>query len=186
MKPQHKKFIAEMKKHGDSTVAYKAAYPSVKASTARVNGSKLLRNATISDIIAKAAAERQKMLGDANDKVQVEAAVNDAQIGIKTRTDRVMGYQSQVEIMEGQLRGDSKFTFKVGNSIKHSHGPDGTFMVPIDVQNDIRAMIRSYKSEISKIENDYPARKTEVTGANGKPIQTENNTIVLYLPENGR
>lgn len=183
LKKQYRIFISEMKKHGDATIAYKKAYPSVKETTARVNGYKLLQIATISDEITKAVTKRQKRIDEANDIIEIEDAKESTKQGLKSKFERVMEYQHEITRMYEQLTGSIKFTFKVGNSIKHSHAPDGTFMVPIDVQNDIRTIIKVYKAEISKIEGDYASNKTEITGPNGQPLQTE--STVLILPSNG-
>ena len=42
------------------------------------------------------------------------------------------------------------------------------------------------EKEIIKLEGMDRAKKIEVGGMKGQPIQTENNTVVLYLPSNGR
>ena len=47
------------------------------------------------------------------------------------------------------------------------------------------AIMRVEKS-IIELKGLNPAKKVELTGANGNPIQTEGTQVILYLPDNGR
>lgn len=61
LKRQWQIFVREMNKHGDHTKAYQKAYPSVKATTARVNGYTLLQNPTIAEKIKKRAEKIEEI-----------------------------------------------------------------------------------------------------------------------------
>lgn len=49
----------------------------------------------------------------------------------------------------------------------------------------IRAVV-AVEKEIITLEGLRPASKVEITGRDGRPIATENNTVVLYIPSNNR
>lgn len=104
------------------------------------------------------AKSKDKSISDVRQENDKEAAKN----GLKSKTERVMFYQNEIERMEAQLKGEVKFNFILGLSIKASHTGD-VFMLPIQVQNEIRRTIQSYQSEISKLEGDYAAAKSEVS-----------------------
>lgn len=99
-----------------------------------------------------------KGMADLKDKTIKEAIVSETteavKRGLKSKFDRVMFYQDEIEKMEDQLNGKIKFTFTLGNSIKHSHTGE-TFMLPIQTQIALREQIKSYQTEISRIEGDY-------------------------------
>ena len=105
-----------------------------------------------------------------------------AKKGLKSRTDRIMQLQNEIEHMESQLRGDVEFTFIVGNSIKTSH-TSGVFILPVQVQNEIRREIRAHNSEISRLEGDYAATKSDLT-TNGKSLNTSFQIEVIDRREN--
>lgn len=41
-------------------------------------------------------------------------------------------------------------------------------------------------AELNKMGGDYAAKKVQLSTKPGQPLQTENNSVVLYLPSNGR
>jgi hypothetical protein len=49
----------------------------------------------------------------------------------------------------------------------------------------IRAQMK-VEDKIILLEQLEPAKKLEISGKDGQPIQTENTSVVLYLPTNGR
>jgi len=95
--------------------------------------------------------------------IDMNAAIDGRKMGLKSKLDRALKLQKEIDIMEKQLRGDLKFNYVVGNKIMISH-TGNTFTVPIQVQNEIRQTIKSFQSEISKMEGDYSATKVEHTG----------------------
>lgn len=115
----------------------------------------------------------------ATEDVYIEETKEAAKNGLKSKTERVLEYQDEIIKMYQQLNGEIHFTFKVGNSIKKSHGPDGSFMVPVDIQNDIRAMIKSYKTEISKIQGDYAPAKIAETDSAGNDLHKKTDAELL-------
>lgn len=111
---------------------------------------------------------RQNTISDTIVSETKEAAVN----GLKSKLERVMFYQNEIDILIRQLRGNEKFSFKLGMIVGHSHDAEGNYKVPIEVQNQIREQIKSYQTEISKIEGDYATLKLAETDAKGndKPM----------------
>ena len=108
-------------------------------------------------IIAETLTEKAKK---ATEDVYVASTTEAAKNGLKSKFERVMFYQNEIDKMESQLRGETKFTFVLGSSIKNSHTGD-LFVLPVQVQNDIRATIKSYQTEISKIEGDYAPEQSK-------------------------
>lgn len=52
---------------------------------------------------------------------------------------------------------------------------------PIGIQ-----AILNVEKEIIKLDGLAPAKKIEHTGKDGQPIQTENTSVILYIPDNKR
>lgn len=103
--------------------------------------------------------QRQKEL----ERIKLQDTIEAAKKGLKSKSERVLFYQEEIDILIKQLKGHLPFAFKAGNKLNKSHNQAGEFMVPIDVQNELREQIKSYQSEISKIEGDYAPKKLEVT-----------------------
>jgi len=108
-----------------------------------------------------------------NDQIQANAAES-LKSGLKSKIERTLFYQNEIEIMEKQLRGDLSFTFRVGSKMTKSHNKAGNFIAPIEILESIRNTIKSYQCEISKMEGDYAPKKQEVrnTDINGKDIES--------------
>ncbi len=106
-----------------------------------------------------------KHIADAREAELKEAAKN----GLKSKIERLMSYQNEIEAMEDQLYGRVKFTFKLGNSIKHSH-TDNLFMLPIDNQIALLHQIRSHRVEISKILGEYAPDKLDANLTHKTPV----------------
>ena len=110
---------------------------------------------------AKKEADSLRKLAEQTANDTLIAETKDAvKQGLKSKLDRVMFYQNEIEKMESQLRGEVEFTFMQGSSIKKSHTND-VFMLPVQIQNELRKTIQAYQSEISKIEGDYAAIKQQ-------------------------
>lgn len=103
----------------------------------------------------------QKKANEAKELASIEAEKEAVKNGLKSRTDRILYLQNEIERMEAQLRGDVKVTFVIGNGIKSSHVGE-VFVLPIQIQNELRREIRAHSSEISKLEGDYAAEKKDV------------------------
>ena len=91
---------------------------------------------------------------NAKEKASIKIEVEAVKKGLKSKFERLMFYQDQIEVMEDQLTGQLEFYFLVGNKPLTSH-PNGKFKLPIEKQNDIRKQIKEYQTEISRIEGDY-------------------------------
>ena len=118
--------------------------------------------------------EYQSKLNNAKDEVSIGIELESIKTGLKSKLDRLMFYQNQIDEMQKQLTGASRFMFIVGNKPVASHNSKGDFILPLEKQNDIRKAIKEYQTEISKIEGDYaitkPARTHILQGNNEKPI----------------
>lgn len=101
----------------------------------------------------------QTKLNNAKDEVRIGMELESLKSGLKSKLDRLMFYQDQIDEMEKQLTGASKFMFIVGNKPVASHNSKGNFVLPLEKQNDIRKAIKEYQTEISKIEGDYASIK---------------------------
>ena len=116
----------------------------------------------------------QTKLNNAKDEVSIGMELESLKSGLKSKLDRLMFYQNQIDEMQKQLTGASRFMFIVGNKPVASHNSKGDFILPLEKQNDIRKAIKEYQTEISKIEGDYaitkPARTHILQGNNEKPI----------------
>ncbi len=119
---------------------------------------------------AAAQQQRQQVVSEVRVQIDTEAAI----MGLKSKNERVLEYQAEILRMEQQLIGKIKSTFIVGNKILQSHNGD-TFMLPLQLQNELRNTIKAYRAEISKLEGDYAAIKTEteIKGGQLTPDQFE-------------
>jgi hypothetical protein len=129
---------------------------------------------------AKKEAQERRNLAEktANDTLVAETKEAVKQ-GLKSKLDRVMFYQNEIDKMEAQLRGGVEFTFMQGSAIKKSHS-NGDFMLPVQIQNELRKTIHAYQTEISKIEGDYAA--TKVTTPADQPFETKTTLDYSKLP----
>lgn len=107
--------------------------------------------------------EYQTKLNKAKEDISIATEVEAVKSGLKLKIDRLMFYQNQIEIMEKQLIGETKFMFIVGNKPISSHNSKGEFVLPLEKQNEIRNQIKSFQTEISKIEGDYASIKNDIT-----------------------
>ena len=105
----------------------------------------------------------QSKVNLAKEQSSIALEVKGQELGIKSKQSRVLFYQNQIDVMELQLHGQSKFMFIVGNKPIPSHNSKGEFNLPIEKQNEIRNQIKSYQTEISKIEGDYATIKSDIT-----------------------
>lgn len=125
-------------------------------------------------------SEYQNKANKAKEIASISEEVNAIKSGLKSKIERAMFLQNEIEVMEKQLRGDVHFTFKIGNKINKSHTGD-VFMLPIDEQNKIRQVIKEYQIEISKMEGDYAPTKIAETDVSGKDRKLPTGAKILYL-----
>lgn len=117
----------------------------------------------------KEAQERRNLAAKTANDTLIAETKDAVKQGLKTKFDRLMFYQNEIERMEAQLRGEVEFTFMQGSTIKKSHS-NGEFMLPIQIQNEIRKTIKEYTIEISKIESDYAPSKVAQTDSEGNDV----------------
>jgi hypothetical protein len=113
----------------------------------------------------KEAQARQNLAVKTDTDTFIEERKEAVKQGLKTKFDRLMFYQKEIENMEAQLRGEVEFTFMQGAAIKKSH-TNGVFMLPVQIQNELRKTIKEYTIEISKIESDYATERVDITTKN--------------------
>lgn len=112
-----------------------------------------------------------------NEQIQANAKESLKQ-GLKSKIERVLYYQNEIERCVKQLNGDLPFTYIVLSKIYNSH-TNGKYSVPIQIQNDLRQQIKSFQTEISKIEGDYAATKNELTGKDGERLNSFDITLKI-------
>ncbi len=91
--------------------------------------------------------------------------------GLRTKSERLLFLQNEIDEMEKQLRGEVAFTWIHNSKILKSHSID-EFNLPVQIQNELRRLIRDYQSEISKLEGEYAPAKTDITSGGEKIQQT--------------
>lgn len=101
--------------------------------------------------------------------IDKEKAIEAHKAGLNTKFQIAMDLQNEIKVMQNQLKGLSQFTFTVGNKIMNSH-THGVFMLPVQVQNEIRAKILYFSSEISKLEGYYQPTKIAQTDKEGNDV----------------
>ena len=101
------------------------------------------------------------------DKVKEDASIeNEIEVlksGLKTKNQRLLFYQNQIDVMEKQLIGETKIYFIINNKPVVNPNSKGEYILPLEKQNEIRKQIKDYQTEISKIEGDYAATKNDHT-----------------------
>jgi len=105
----------------------------------------------------------------AREEASIILEVDAVKQGLKSKIDRALFYQNQIDIMEMQLTGATQFTFIVAHKPVKSHNTKtGEFVLPMEKQNEIRAQIKSYQTELAKMEGDYMTAKSEQDPAEAK------------------
>jgi hypothetical protein len=111
--------------------------------------------------------EWAELKGKAEEQVTISTATQAAEKGLKTKLERALFLQAEIDHMEKQLRGTVEFSFAVGTKIMKSHNT-GLFMLPVQIQNEIRNTIKAFQIEISKMQGDYAPLKVAHTDSDGK------------------
>jgi len=105
--------------------------------------------------------EYQQRADKAKEEVSIANEIKVLKSGLKTKNQRLLFYQSQIELMEKQLTGETKTYFIVNNKPIVNPNSNGDYILPLEKQNEVRKQIKDYQTEISKIEGDYAAIRTE-------------------------
>jgi hypothetical protein len=108
-------------------------------------------------------SEYQKIVSKAKDDVSIANEIEVLKSGLKTKNQRLLFYQNQIDIMEKQLTGETKIYFIINNKPVVNPNSKGEYILPLEKQNEIRKQIKDYQTEISKIEGDYAATKNDHT-----------------------
>lgn len=124
----------------------------------------------------------QKKANAAKEVASIEREKDAVKQGLKSKLERVMFLQNEVEVMEKQLRGELTYTWNNYGKIMNSHS-GGKFVLPIQTQNELRKLIQSYNSEISKIEGDYAPSKVAQTDNKGNDIKRYDLSGVLTFEQ---
>ena len=118
-------------------------------------------------------SEWSKIKEQASSDATVQAADKAAKIGLKSKLQKQIELQNEVDYIDKQIRGEVKFTFVVGNKVMKSHNMDnGTeiFMLPVQVQNNLRAQKLQYMAELNKMDGDYAPTKVAQTNKDGEDL----------------
>lgn len=105
--------------------------------------------------------ERQGMASKAADKAYIETKVDALKLGLKSKAEKELEIQNEINHIDQQIKGEVQFTFAVGNKVNKSHNGD-VFMLPVQVQNELRARKLQYYTELNRMCGDYAPAKTEV------------------------
>lgn len=130
--------------------------------------------------------ERQDKASKAADAAYIETKTDAVKTGLKSKLEKQMELQNEIDLIDKQIKGEVEFTFVVGNKVNKSH--NGTiFMLPVQVQNELRARKLQYYAELNKMEGDYAAANVKHSGEvtqrliiedakNCEPLLNESNT----------
>jgi hypothetical protein len=174
LKPWLERFCWEFVFRGDNGArAYKAVKPSVKDSTARVEASKLLTNPDVTRRIAQIKAEqRRRFQVEVSDLLEYHGRV--LKVDRTTYLDEEKNKpRSITEIREIDPEALSILEFECQ---KDKDG-DPVVLFKIPKRHDSAV-------EMARIMGLHKDR-TEITGPNGGPIETQ-NVVQIYIPANGR
>lgn len=107
--------------------------------------------------------ERQDKASKAADAVYIETKAEAVKTGLKSKLEKQLELQNEINLIDQQIKGEVQFTFVVGNKVNKSHNGD-IFMLPVQVQNDLRARKLQYYAELNKMEGDYAAANVKHSG----------------------
>ena len=125
--------------------------------------------------------ERQDKASKAADEAYVELKVEAAKSGLKSKLEKQFELQDEINLIDKQIKGEVQFTFVVGNKVNKSHNGD-IFMLPVQVQNELRARKLQYYAELNKMEGDYAPTKVASTDTNGNDLKnTSDQDLRLRL-----
>lgn len=134
---------------------------------------KFQKSARTIDTYWKTANEQYKAKQDLIKKEVLEVdkgvAIEARKSGLKSKLEKQVELQNEIDLIDKQIKGEVEFTFVVGNKVNKSHNGD-IFMLPVQIQNELRARKLQYYAELNKMEGDYAVTKTEVTGKDGKDL----------------
>lgn len=107
-----------------------------------------------------------------------EATKEAAKTGLKSKLEKQLELQNEINLIDKQIKGEVQFTFVVGNKVNKSHNGD-IFMLPVQIQNELRARKLQYYSELNKMEGDYAPTKVAQTDSHGNDIKERTDDELL-------
>ena len=122
--------------------------------------------------------ERQDKASKAADKAYIETKVSAVKTALKSKLEKQVELQNEINLIDQQIKGEVQFTFVVGNKVNKSHNGD-IFMLPVQIQNELRARKLQYYSELNKMEGDYAPTKVAQTDSNGNDIKERTDDELL-------
>lgn len=104
----------------------------------------------------------------------LEAATKAAALeGLRSNIQHQHDLQADINLIDKQLKGEVEFVFEMNGEAKSSHR-DGIFMLPVQIQNQLRATKISYNAELSRVAGRYApklfslANESDITVTVGK------------------
>lgn len=114
--------------------------------------------------------ERLEKARKAADEVYIENNVNAVKTGLKSKIEKQAELQNEINLIDKQINGEVEFTFVVGNKVNKSHNGD-VFMLPVQIQNELRARKLQYYAELNKMNGDYAPTKVANTDKDGNDVK---------------
>ena len=114
--------------------------------------------------------ERQEKASKAADEVYIENNVNAVKTVLKSKIEKQAELQNEINLIDKQINGEVEFTFVVGNKVNKSHNGD-VFMLPVQIQNELRARKLQYYAELNKMNGDYAPTKVANTDKDGNDVK---------------
>lgn len=114
--------------------------------------------------------ERQEKASKAADEVYIETKVNAVKTVLKSKLEKQIELQNEINLIDKQINGEVEFTFVVGNKVNKSHNGD-VFMLPVQIQNELRARKLQYYAELNKMNGDYAPTKVANTDKDGNDVK---------------
>lgn len=113
---------------------------------------------------------RQEKASKAADEVYIENNVNAVKTVLKSKIEKQAELQNEINLIDKQINGEVEFTFVVGNKVNKSHNGD-VFMLPVQIQNELRARKLQYYAELNKMNGDYAPTKVANTDKDGNDVK---------------
>lgn len=135
---------------------------------------KFQKSARTIDTYWKTANEQQKerleKARKAADAAYIENNVNAVKTVLKSKIEKQAELQNEINLIDKQINGEVEFTFVVGNKVNKSHNGD-VFMLPVQIQNELRARKLQYYAELNKMNGDYAPTKVANTDKDGNDVK---------------
>jgi DNA primase large subunit len=114
--------------------------------------------------------------------IKEAVAIVEVEQAIEARKKEILTAQERKEILTEIALGKIEIPTK---EAKWDSEQKKFVMLPVINLPDHGTRIRAI-TELNKMGGDYASTKVEVTGEDGKPIETKNTQVIVYLPDNGR